>query len=920
MNGLTQLRARFMGWLALRVALTVCGILGALALAAMLFDAAVDLPEPARVAVPWVLGVCMATLIGVGLGQGWRLDAQRVAGLLERVQPALGNRLSNAVQLATSPSENPVEEFLRREAVELGQRTAAGLQTWPVARRGVKLAALGLGAIGLAWIAFALLGGEIMREVWPRFLDPQGDHPPYSKLQIDVMPRRTEVLFGGQVEIRAKGSGRPVEKLWLVARAGTNTTRALMFLAPDKSFFQTLANLREPTEYFVTDGQARSHRFPIGLRYTPQITLVEITTDFPTYTGKVQRTAKLAEEPQALPADTRVLFRVMSNRPLQAGALTLTPVLGGKTMEVALTPENSAGTAGGASARMPQSSQTVTGGFTLTEPMLFTLGVRDVSGLDCAEPRRGRFSIAPDEKPRLVVLEPGRNAVATPEFRVPVKVQVTDDYGVARVVWLRGHNRSVERPFQMPVTLQGGPQSIEATGAFDLAQLGVRAGDVIEYYFEATDNYPRGPNVALSRLYKLQIISQEQYADVLRQTTARKALFEPYSKMGAWLRRLAERSRAAQVKAEKTDPAAARDEAEALQEMLERYERELGKLLEQPAMFDVEQSFRTALAEQRAQISAARQNLKKALNSGQLGPKQLKELSDELSRLAQKENEEVSQTAQQIASVIHVLSRADAFVNLAQQQATLAQMLRRFADKTNALSRVEQMEVQELAHQQRRVQEALHTLLTQLPELLAQVPADAEFDALRHDVQEFLQAAADAKIEPDLGDAAKALDEPDTMTGFVLAQKAAEKMDQLVGKCNGMPQQGQKCLTARFRPKLKKQGLGGTVEQILAAMNSGRGQGGRDGFGLFNDDVGLYGPNLELAGEQAGGRRDDDGRGSGRHVARVAGEVNDPSLPQPDAPGRVRLQPDAKFPLRYRDLVGEYFRTIAESGEQKEQR
>jgi hypothetical protein len=41
--------------------------------------------------------------------------------------------------------------------------------------------------------------------------------------------------------------------------------------------------------------------------------------------------------------------------------------------------------------------------------------------------------------------------------------------------------------------------------------------------------------------------------------------------------------------------------------------------------------------------------------------------------------------------------------------------------------------------------------------------------------------------------------------------------------------------------------------------------------------------------------------------------VPNPGLAQPEAPGRVRLLPDAKFPLRYRDLVGEYFRAVAES-------
>jgi hypothetical protein len=78
--------------------------------------------------------------------------------------------------------------------------------------------------------------------------------------------------------------------------------------------------------------------------------------------------------------------------------------------------------------------------------------------------------------------------------------------------------------------------------------------------------------------------------------------------------------------------------------------------------------------------------------------------------------------------------------------------------------------------------------------------------------------------------------------------------------------------------------------------------------------VALYGPNVELAGEQAGGRRDgNQGTGRSRQIARVGGTAEDPSLPKGEGPGRVRLQPDAKFPLRYRELVGEYFRAIAET-------
>src|SRR5205823_9719393 len=160
------------------------------------------------------------------------------------------------------------------------------------------------------------------------------------------------------------------------------------------------------------------------------------------------------------------------------------------------------------------------------------------------------------------------------------------------VVWLRGLNRSIERPFNMKLALKSGPQSVEAAGVFDFDKLGVHPGDIIEYYFEAADNYPKGPNIALSRLYKIQIISKEQYEAILRQTAARKALFEPYFALDAWLRRLAERARNLEKRAEsgsEADKAAAAKEAAALAEDLGKYKSKLGELLQQAMLFDVEQ-------------------------------------------------------------------------------------------------------------------------------------------------------------------------------------------------------------------------------------------------------------------------------------------------------------------------------------------
>jgi hypothetical protein len=139
-------------------------------------------------------------------------------------------------------------------------------------------------------------------------------------------------------------------------------------------------------------------------------------------------------------------------------------------------------------------------------------------------------------------------------------------------------------------------------------------------------------------------------------------------------------------------------------------------------------------------------------------------------------------------------------------------------------------------------------------------------------------------------------------------------MDRLISKAGGMPQQGGQCLCQSFKPSLQKS-LSNSLGQILAAMVGGKGgdgQGSDGGYALYNDEVSLYGPNVELAGEQAGGRPE-PGQSQSRGSERVTGESQDPALAPVAAPGRVRLQPDAKFPLRYRDLVGEYFKAIADT-------
>lgn len=864
-------------------------------LALVLADAGLDLSDAIRQAAPLLVLLAGLLLLVPGLVRLRRIREESVAAMLEKQDPSIGTRLTNAVQLGSSDGATPVEDYLRSEVARLGRECVSKTRVWPLARRPVLGAGAVLLAAGIAWLALVGFGGGMLSVVWPRFTDPRGDHPPFSLLKLAVEPEGVEVIYGGSVEIRARAGGRPVEKLWMVLRDATNEIRSVMFLAPDRSFFQTLSNVREPAEYFVTDGHARTKRFKLRIRSTPQIQRVEFAAEFPAYTGLPARLFEHDGRDQTVPVGTRLTLRVFSNRPLREGTCVLTPALGGTPVRLQLVPSDN--------------PNAVTNSFTLGEARHFSVGVTDITGLESIEPRKGRLNVKADTRPRLFVREPGRDAVATPEFIVPVRVQAEDDYGVARVVWLRGHNRSVEQPFNMKLTLKNGAKSVEAAGAFDLGVLGVRPGDVIEYYFEAADNDPLGPNLALSRLYKLEIISTNQFQEILRNTAARQALFEPYFKLGAWLRRLAEKADRLSEKASATaDPSGLAPDAKALAADLQKYLSKLAELMQMPELFDVESGFRKEMKGQEQSLRDALARLQNSAGGSGLGGA-LKQAADALKNATRREQEQVDKPAAEIASVARLLAQQDVFVKLAQEQAANARFLQRFAQKNGALTRTEEMEVRELIERQRKLQEALREMVNTLPKMLDDLPAGETYEGLKDQVRSFLTDVANAGIDDDLTSALKSLDALDVLTGYAGAQSAATKMDALVGRCKGAPGEGQRCL--KFNPSISES-LGDSLAQILAAMGAGNNGEGRYGYSMFARDVGMYGEAAGLAGEQGEGRGEESSRPSTR-PERLTAEPGEIGADGNREGSRVRLQPDAPFPLRYRDLVGEYFRAIAES-------
>ena len=161
-------------------------------IAALALDVIVHLSGGVRLA----LGLAFLVLAFSGalwcawLALGKRNTFEHVARTLETRHPRLGSRLINILQLRAQTQDVSLAPLTRELATmaiagyaeELREEPIEQLARTNVVRGEAKRAALGV--LGFAALLVALF--DITRTEIPRFLDPFGDHPPYSFTRLEI--------------------------------------------------------------------------------------------------------------------------------------------------------------------------------------------------------------------------------------------------------------------------------------------------------------------------------------------------------------------------------------------------------------------------------------------------------------------------------------------------------------------------------------------------------------------------------------------------------------------------------------------------------------------------------------------------------------------------------------------------------------
>lgn len=901
-------------------------------LALVALDALLALPAWLRGAI--ALGALPA-LAATALAVYRRLTAARsyermIARELERAHPELDNTLVNAIDFAPRLAESAPATFaseLMRE--EVGE--AAGVSAKPelvarLRRADLRpdLRILG-GCAALALLSLALW--PVYLAVLPRFLDPAGDHPPFHPTRLRVDPPGATVQYGDSLNVTVRSSGPRPRGLQLVLEspAGERLAALPLYESQPGEHLQTIERVTADLVYYASMERGRSRRHRLTVARAPRLDTVRIRYEYPPYT-RLRADTRFLPEPliRAYPGTTATLL-LTANRPISGGIFTLDGVTNALAVE--------------------EDGVTASAAFAIAKAASFEALLVDSEGTPAPEPYRGRIELLRDQPPEVTAVSPGTDSFATPDARVPVNIEARDDLGIRRIEIVRNLNDS--RDYRRTVFEHAGGLTFgNVSETFDFADLGVRPGDVVDYYVSATDTDPAQPHTAATRPFRLMIISADQYRDLMQAQQTAEDLRQKYDEWAARLRELAEEQKRLAEDVAKLREQAAKGELDAtglarladlearqaaLAEETTKLAEQLAAEAETHAVYDVEEDFKKRLKKFAAGLqegAALMREGAQALDEGGNAADAARR-AGALDRAAQRQRaalaklgesaddyeQSVGQASRDIEQTFALYEDVEQFKYLLERQKNLERQARSLADVREP-DLDQRVRLKELAEEQESIREGLIDLGRALREHAG--VAKENFPKVAQDALDIADRMEELAIAADMAHAAESLQKFQGRSGHLSAASAYASMQSMVSQCNGAG--GQQACEQRLRIAMDM-ALGRTFEQLAQGISYGEGRGGQGGIGQGRAGRGggiqaaynLYGNSEHEANKRSAGpgRRPRDLPAEPGAASTLATDTEEVAIGKDlerKAEGRSEEGPLAE----YDRLVNEYFRRMAE--------
>lgn len=880
---------------------------------------------------------CGAAWTGFRVATRSRSRARMVARMVEQGHPEARNDLVNAIdfeeELSVDRPRNVSSTLMQAEIAEAAEtvRKLPGFSALrPKSLR--KEAMFMVGAVAAAALLPAVFP-HVFSAVMPRFLDPYGDHPPYSATRFAVLPAGESINYGEDLKVDVETSGRLVDEVTLVVENidGHEVAELPMFREEDRSFFQTIEAPRTDLKYFARIDGGRSKRYPLTINQIPRIEYASVSFKYPAYTGLSPKTRLVGDAPIRTYEGTEVTLTLTSNRPLDTGELSV------DGDEIAMAPRSEA--------------NTVSGSFILSRAGNLTASVIDVDGRHSADSIALALEILPDEAPNVTVASPGRHSLATPTVKIPIVIEASDDLGVARIELLRNHNQSNDDRERL-YTAESVQTLADGVMMLDLEALGVEPGDTLEYYATATDSKPGSPQTNASESFQLRIISQNEYREFMQTEMTAEDLNQKYGTMLEKIEQLAEKQESIEKatnalhnkmaageelsEKEETELADLLGQQRDLAKQAEQLAKELSEESKEPSVFDVENDYKKSLSEIAQQLAKAGKHMEQSeqemtnANEQSEGRQSAMASASEAQRKALEElgrqmetfQEEIQQANEDLENVYDLMEDVEMFKHLYALQQRIERQARTYKDAANP-SIDEQIRLKELGDQQAAVEDALEELKGRLREHAEEI--QVEYPVVAQDAVDIADQIEQREIPKIMDRATGQLAKADGLEGHPSTLEAKNEMEAMIQFCQATGGNGSSQCELRLKIQMGMN-PGNTMGQFGKSLSAGAGnnfggfgmgQAGQGGMSAGSSPFNVYGSEKSVGNPKA----DKESSGGKRRMADTKPGPNDPDplagdieeLPTLEAAELALENGRGEHVMEeYRPLIEAYFRSIAD--------
>lgn len=830
-----QLLARLAGWHrhwsradAAEYLLYVAPLRIVLALAALaLLDLLLAWPAPVRLAAGSLVGTGLFLWIFVDLIREMRKTAVETATALDAAGAGARKRILTAYELLRSDARAEREDGLSGYCIDrVVEKAAQALDALPSRplrnpqRRSRRRRRLLQVAAGM--VVFLLLPG-----VWTsvqRTVLPWRDIPPWSRLAFRISPLPAKAVYGGSLEIAVEISGVDLrdQNVELLTRDEDGTQASACFRASQGRFTQQVQNVTSPLEFCFRAGRARSRWHTVEVLMRPRIEEAQLTIRPPDYTGRPPFSFPLGEGPlQALAGSTATL-RIRSNRPLAGGKMTLTTGRYGETEEVvAGTPD-------------PDNDHGVQFRWTMTRDAALEAVITGSDGLKATDTLVLEQVALPDRKPTVILNEIPPFSLATPRAEIRIQSDASDDLAVRQLELIRCLDGF--RDYACALGPANPRPDYTAEWTADLAALGVRDGDQLEFFAEARDTNPDRTGISNSDIARVQIISEDDYAAILRRRSSFEEFFARFSAAETQYKQLRKAVESLREAARKNSDA---DALEALRKAAAEQAAETLELFETMAedftIYDLEERLAAEMADLLGDLKVVRHSLENTPVDHRNFRSILDHLADEKLGASHTAVPRLNRQAAVAVDIGNAFKAIGALQAASRDQQWLTRMISRAADGN--LPDLPLLRNQ--ADPEENLAETITKITTRLETLAGRIPAD--YAPLAQNLADTATALREAGIASLMNGAAEAAASDRAAEAKAKAAEALRRLQAILAGCR---QEGN-CLGDALNGNLGFCAGSGIQETIRQMLDSLRAQGEGQG------------PNRGTAGAGAGGSAED---------------------------------------------------------------